>query len=151
MRSFSPARLPAPPVGGSRRRAATRLLPSLLRCAGSSLLAVAFELGLLILLVQVFHTYYLLAAVAAGALYAVLNFLVNRRWAFRSRHAAPWPQFARHLAVVGGGMALGTALLWLLVGRVGLPYPVGWGIGGSLCFLGWTFPMQRFFAYAPAT
>jgi putative flippase GtrA len=125
-----------------------KLLPSLLRCAGSSLLGVVVELGLLILLVQVFHAYYLFAAVAAGALYAVLNFFVNRRWTFRTRHAAPWPQFARHAIVVGVGMALGSGLLWLLVGKLHLPYPAGWLIGGSLCFLGWTFPMQRFFAHA---
>lgn len=124
-----------------------KLLPSLLRCAGASLLGVAVELSLLLLLVQVFHAHYLVAAVAAGALYALLNFFVNRRWAFRSRHAAPWPQFARHLLVVGGGIALGTAMLWLLVGALRLPYPAAWAIGGVACFLGWTFPMQRFFTH----
>jgi putative flippase GtrA len=126
-------------------------LPSLLRCAGSSLIGVVVELGLLILLVQVFHSYYLFAAVVAGAFYAVLNFFINRRWAFRTRHAAPWPQFARHVLVVGVGMALGTFFLWLLVARLHLPYPAAWSLGGLLCFLGWTFPMQRFFAHAPTT
>ncbi len=126
-----------------------RLLPSLARCAGSSLLGAAVELGLLVLLVQVCHTWYLAAAVGAGAVYAVLNFFVNRRWAFRSRHAAPWPQFVRHLLVVGGGIAIGTTLLWLLVGVLRVPYPAGWAIGGAVCFLGWTFPMQRFFAHPP--
>lgn len=124
---------------------------SALRCAGSSLLGVVVELTIIVLLVQVFHAYYLLAAVIAGGFYAIVNFVINRRWAFRTRHAAVWPQFARHVLVVGVGMALGTALLWLLVGTLRLPYPVGWLIGGSLCFLGWTFPMQRFYAHRSAT
>jgi len=102
---------------------------------------------LLIMLVQVFHVHYLLAAVMAGASYAALSFLVNRRWVFRTRHAAPWPQLARHLVVFGGGMALGTALLWLFVGGLRLPYPAGWAMGGGLCFLGWTFPMHRWFTH----
>jgi putative flippase GtrA len=123
-------------------------LPSLVRCASSSLIGVVVELGLVILLVQVFHAFYLFAAVAAGVFYAVLNFFINRRWAFRTRHAAPWPQFGRHVVVFGVGMAIGSALLWLLVGGLHVPYPAGWAIGGALCFLGWTFPMHRFFTHS---
>src|SRR5205814_5314554 len=111
-----------------------KLFPSLWRCAASSLLGVAVEMALLMLMVQVFHAYYLYASVAAGACYAVLNFFVNRRWAFRTRRAALWPQLARHGLVVGGGILLGTTLLWLLAGDLHLPYQAAWLMAGGLCF-----------------
>jgi putative flippase GtrA len=125
-----------------------RGLATLLRCAASSFAGVAVEFTLLTILVSVLHVFYLLGAVAAGAVYFVINFLLNRRWTFRATAGSALPQFLRHAAVTAGGMGLGTAMLWLFVQGLGLPYQVGWAIAGTIAFFSWTYPMHRFFTYA---
>ncbi len=129
-------------------------MKTLLRCAGSSLTSVAVEFALLTTLVSLLHVQYLFGALIAGASGCVLCFVINRRWAFRVRHGSAWRQLFRHGVVVGGGIGLGMLLMWLAVRALGLPYQVGWLLGGSVVFLTWTFPMQRWFtfraAYVPA-
>ena len=107
---------------------------TLIRCAGSSLCAVAIEYALLNLLVSALHVYYLAGAALASCVYFVLNFLINRRWAFRAGGAPALPQLVRHSVVVVGGMVLGLGLLRLLVGEVGLSLQLGWPAAGAVCF-----------------
>ena len=127
-----------------------RTLELLVRCAGSSLLAVAVEFALLNLLVAALHIYYLVGSAIASTGYFILNFVVNRRWAFRATHQRALPQLMRHVVVVAGGMALGLPLLWMMVGQIGLPLQLGWPAAGAVSFLLWTFPMNRWFTYRAA-
>lgn len=122
----------------------------MVRCAGSSLAAVAVEFGLLTALVSLFHVFYLAGAIIAGGVGLLIAFFLNRRWAFADGRGRHWRQLAKHVLVVGGGIALGTLLLWLGVRHLSLPYQLGWLASGTIVFFGWTFPMQRFFTYAVA-
>lgn len=122
-------------------------MKALFRCAGSSLATVAIEFAVLTLLVSVLHVYYLAGALIAGAGGICVSFVLNRRWAFRARHARAPRQLCKHALVVVAGIGLGMALTALFVSAVGLPYQVGWLGGGAVVFLAWTFPMQRFFTY----
>jgi putative flippase GtrA len=127
------------------------VIKSLVRCAGSSVAAVTIEFVLLLVLVSRLHIFYLAAALLAGLCGFAVSFVLNRAWAFEARSGCPKRQLCKHGLVVGGGLALGTALMWLLVTQLHLPYQVGWLGGGAIVFMGWTYPMQRFFTYAPAT
>jgi putative flippase GtrA len=124
-------------------------MKTLFRCAGASLAGVTLEFGLLSLLVSLLHVSYLAAALMAGLAGFFVSFLLNRSWAFDGRHGSAPRQILKHAAVVGGGIALGTLLMWLQVAHLGLPYQVGWLVGGSVVFFAWTFPMQRWFTFAP--
>jgi putative flippase GtrA len=126
-------------------------MKSMVRCAGSSLAAVAVEFGLLTLLVSLFHVFYLAGALIAGAVGLLLAFLLNRAWAFTDgRGRRPWLQLVKHSVVVCGGIGLGTMLLWVAVRHLSLPYQVAWLASGSIVFFTWTFPMQRFFTFRAA-
>jgi putative flippase GtrA len=122
-------------------------MKTLFRCAGSSLVAVSLEFGLLSLLVSVLHWFYLAASLIAGVAGFVISFLFNRIWAFEARTGSAPGQLLRHAFVVVGGLGLGLGLLWLEVDQLGLPYQLSWIIGGSLVFLAWTYPMHRWFTY----
>lgn len=135
------------PATAAPRRRRFRIPPTLLKCATSSLTAFAIEFGLLILLVSVFHIFYLYAAVLATIVYLFINFLMNRRWAFRATHAHPVRQFAKHVGVAGVGMGLAVFLLRFFVHTVGLPYQLGWIVTGAIGFSTWTYPMSRLFTY----
>jgi putative flippase GtrA len=120
---------------------------TLLRCAASSLTAVTVEFALLSALVSLLHVFYLAGALIAGAVGLLLAFGMNRRWAFRDAAGARWAQLGKHVVVVAVGIGLGTALLWLGVSQLSLPYQLGWLASGTIVFFGWTFPMQRFFTF----
>lgn len=126
-------------------------MKSLIRCAGSSLAGVTIEFGILSLMVSLLHVFYLAAALVAGLAGLVVSFALNRNWAFGARRGSRVGQLVRHTVVVAGGIALGMLPMWLLVSWAGLPYQVGWAVGGSLVFLGWTYPMQRWFTFRPVT
>lgn len=125
-------------------------MKTLFRCAGSSLAAVAVEFVLLTALVSLLHVHYTVGALIAGVTGCALCFVINRRWAFSARHGCAWRQLFRHAIVVGGGIALGMALMCLAVRGLGLPYQVSWLLGGSVVFVAWTFPMQRWFTFRTA-
>jgi putative flippase GtrA len=124
-------------------------MKTLLRCAGSSLATVTLEFGLLSLLVAL-RVPYVAAGIIAGVVGFFISFLLNRSWAFAAGDGPPLRQLVRHGLVVGGGIGIGTVLMWLQVSFLGLPYQLGWMVGGSIVFIMWTFPMQRWFTYAPA-
>jgi putative flippase GtrA len=126
-------------------------MKSLFRCAGSSLAAVALEFVLLTALVSLLHVFYLAGALIAGAAGLVLAFVLNRQWAFADGRGPAWRQLVKHAVVVGGGIGIGTTLLWIAVSQCGLPYQVGWLLSGTVVFFAWTFPMQRFFTFRAAT
>jgi putative flippase GtrA len=122
-------------------------MKSLVRCAGSSLAAVVVEFGLLSVLVSLFHVFYIVGALVAGAVGLLVAFLLNRSWAFSDGRGRAGLQLAKHCLVVGGGIGLGALLLWLAVSHLSVPYQVGWLASGSIVFFTWTFPMQRYFTF----
>lgn len=119
----------------------------LVRCAGSSLAAVALEFVILSLLVSLGHVNYLLGSLIASVAGLVVCFFANRQWAFEASTGAIVPQLVRHAFVVGGGLLLGLLLMWLQVHSLGLPYQFSWLAAGSVVFFAWTFPMQRWFTF----
>jgi putative flippase GtrA len=125
-------------------------MKSLVRCAGSSLAAVAVEFALLSVLVSLFHIFYLAGALIAGVVGLLLAFLINRSWAFTDGCGRPAGQLLKHTIVVAGGIGLGMLLLWVAVHHLRAPYQVGWLMSGSVVFFAWTFPMQRFFTFRAA-
>jgi putative flippase GtrA len=123
-------------------------MKTLFRCAGSSLATVTLEFGLLSLLVWL-HVPYIVAGIVAGVAGFFISFVLNRSWAFAAGDGPPVRQLVRHGVVIGAGIGIGNFLMWLQVAFLGLPYQLGWMVGGSIVFMMWTFPMQRWFTYAP--
>jgi putative flippase GtrA len=120
----------------------------LVRCGTSSLAAVGLEFSILSFLVSVAHVRYLEASGLAACAYLLASFVLNRRWAFRAdARAASAHQLGCHIAVASVGSGIVLVLLWLLVERARLWYPVAWALSGMVAFLGWTYPMSRRFTF----
>jgi putative flippase GtrA len=130
-----------------------RFVPeSLLRCAASSLVAIAVEFVIMTTLVSGLRMHYLVGWLFATTAYLALNFVLNRRWAFRDgAERGVGGQLARHLGMAAVGMTQGTSLMWLFVHVVRLPYQAGWAAAGCIGFSTWTWPMsRRTFGSAPS-
>jgi putative flippase GtrA len=73
---------------------------------------------------------------------AVVNFTVNRYWAFDSR--GPWLRSVVRYATVSGTSALGNALLVAIVtSGLGWSARPAWVVARCLVFLGLTYPLFR--------
>ena len=93
--------------------------------------------------------HYLSGAIVATSAYLVINFVINRLWAFRAAAAASVKrQLAKHIGVAAIGAGLGIALLRFFVHTVGLPYQLGWMFSGFIGFGTWTYPMSRLFTFS---
>jgi putative flippase GtrA len=77
----------------------------------------------------------------------VTNYLLNRRWSFRSK--APVLSQALRYALVSGSSALLNGAGVELAVSSGLSYPLGWIAVRGLIFAGFTYPLFRFFVFAP--
>jgi putative flippase GtrA len=85
--------------------------------------ATAVDFGVLWLLVYVAglerYPLYLFAATAAFLVATVVNYSINRRWAFADRSAQGGRVFLKFLVVAALGIGLNNLILGLLVQRAG--------------------------------
>ena len=102
----------------------------------------ALDVAVLVVMVQ--HGARVPVAAFCGATAgAVMNFVINKYFAFRDRsplHAAQIARFA--------GVAIATALLmalamWLVAVKLGVPYLLAKVICAAAVFAVWTYPAQR--------
>ena len=117
------------------------------RNAQTSLLTTALDFGALMLLVEIFGVNYVLATWIVTIVGALSNFAINRSWAFADSDGRAHWQLARFVPVQAGSSLLQTAGVWFLTGFGGLPY-LGSKLAVSVTvFLGWNYPLNRFFVF----
>lgn len=89
-------------------------------------------------------------ATAAGYLAGgVLSFAVNRSWAFRAT-GRQGPQLLRFLAVWLTSAGLNVAGVVLLFAVFGSRFGLSWAVARAVVFLGWNFPLLRWFVFPAA-
>ena len=89
---------------------------------------------------------------AAGATSGgVLNFVLGRRWIFRSTIAAAGAQARRYAAVSLGSLILNTCGVHVLAGIMHYPYVAARLVVSFCVSVLWNFPMQRSFVFGGAT
>jgi putative flippase GtrA len=102
----------------------------------------ALDVAVLALLVQ--HGVEIPVAAFCGATAgAVVNFVINKYFAFRDRSPLNAAQIVRF-----AGVAIGTALLmalamWLVAVQLGVPYLLAKLLCAAAVFAVWTYPAQR--------
>lgn len=135
--------LPSPPTTRPPRSHARLLW----RNAIVSVLTVAAEYVIYVLLVHAIGVYHVWAAGVAGALGILLNFMMSRAWVFADARGHWGPQLLRYGIATGLGIGAGMGLLYLLVDVLGLHYQLGWAISNLTIFGVWTYPSNRYFVF----
>jgi putative flippase GtrA len=88
---------------------------------------------------------------AAGATCGgILNFVLGRRWIFRSTTAAAGGQARRYAAVSVGSLILNTCGVHVLAGIMHYPYVAARLVVSFCVSVLWNFPMQRSFVFGGA-
>jgi putative flippase GtrA len=88
-------------------------------------------------------------ATLVGALVgAITNFSMNRIVTFRNGDAIA-PQATRYAVVSGSSALLNAGGVALLAFHPALDYRIAWWLVRGVVWLGWNFPMQRSWVFAP--
>jgi putative flippase GtrA len=112
------------------------------RAGLSSAFATLSDFALVFMLVSGLGISAPIATLVGCAFGAVVNFTVNRRWAFGSD--APTGSQALRYAFVSATSALWNAALVALLLLIPLaPYTVVWWIARAAVFAGWNYPLYR--------
>jgi phosphatidylglycerophosphate synthase/putative flippase GtrA len=79
---------------------------------------------------------------------AVTSFALTRGWTFDARTGQLFPQLARYVMVslMTLGLNAGGVMLLLLLH---LPFAVAWCAARAVVFVGWSYPLQRDYVFAP--
>ncbi len=96
--------------------------------------SLGVDLGLLILLTEVFHLHYLLSATIGFSFGLITNYLLSTIWVFDKSNFKPTAEFMIFLIIGIVGLGLNNLLLWLFTDKLGLYY-----IGSKLVAIFATF------------
>lgn len=115
----------------------------------TSIFTTGLDFGTLTTLVELFGVNYIVATFIGTVIGATSNFILNRAWSFEATHE-PWTRQAlRMLPVQVGSSGLQTLGVWLFTRFAGLPYFASKLVTSTLVYLGWNYPMNRYFVFTP--
>ncbi len=117
------------------------------KATASALAATVADFGSLTFSVQVLHVFYPYGVAIGAFLGALVNFVINRHWAFEA-HEQPLPGQALRYAVVStGSLLLNTFGVYLVTEKFALFYlasKIVIAIGVGVFF---NYPLQKYFVY----
>jgi putative flippase GtrA len=113
----------------------------------TSVFTTALDFGTLTGLVELCHVDYVIATLVGTIVGATSNFFINRHWSFAATHGAVHHQALRMLPVQAGSSGLQTLGVWLFTRFAGLPYFASKLVVSALVYLGWNYPMNRYWVF----
>ena len=116
----------------------------------TSVFTTALDFAALTGLVELAGVNYVIATFVGTVIGATSNFLINRAWSFKAAaHAPLHHQALRMLPVQVGSSGLQTLGVWLFTRFAGLPYVASKLVVAVLVYLGWNYPLNRYFVFRP--
>jgi putative flippase GtrA len=119
------------------------------RSVATSLLTTALDFATLVGLTELLRIDYVLATWIGTVVGSLSNFTLNRVWAFSAGGAPAVPALGRFVVVQAGASALHTGGVWALTRFGRLPYPVSKLTVAAVVYLGWNYPLNRWFVFNP--
>lgn len=113
---------------------------------GSAAATIA-DFGLLFLMTEAFHVWYVIAVASGALLGAVTNFLVNRHWSFGATHDRWHRQAVRYSVVSAASLLLNTGGVWLVTEYAHIHYSISVLIVSLLVGFLFNFPLQRHYVF----
>jgi len=117
------------------------------RSALTSLFTTALDFGTLTGLVELLGVDYVLATWLGSIVGSLCNFTINRVWAFDARERPGTGQFLRFILVQVGASLWHTLGVWAFTRLLGVPYQASKLIIAAAAYLGWNYPMNRWFVF----
>jgi len=102
---------------------------------------------IMIFLTEVFGVHYIYSIIAGGIVGAVINYTINRYWAFDARSAPLIGQASKFILVVIGSIFLKSGGTYVLTEFVGIDYKVSRLIADALVAFGWNYLLMQFWVF----
>jgi len=119
---------------------------SLFRNAVAGAVATGADFLVVALLVEGARVSPALATLFGCGVGAVVNFAINRVWAFGS-DAPKLAQAGRYAFVSASSAGLNSGLVWVLLLLPAMPYQLAWLLVRGAVYLTWNFPLQRDYVF----
>jgi putative flippase GtrA len=113
-----------------------------LKLGTSGVIATAIDVATLIVLVEIASAHVTVAAFLAATAGGVVNFLLNKYWAFQDRTRIGLRQVSTYALVSLVTAMFVASSIHVLAVLVGLPYLLAKAIAAVLVFLFWSYPAQ---------
>ena len=108
------------------------------------------DYALMILLTEKLHIHFTLSILISGTIGGIVNFSINRYWAFKSAiayHNTKHHQFLRFLIVVFGSISLKSTGTYLLHRSLSMDYRIGRLIIDLMVSYGFNFPLMKLWVF----
>lgn len=108
--------------------------------------ALVVDFGGMILLKEVFHVNYLIAATISFVLGLIVNYLLSLVWVFERSQYSRKKEFTIFAAIGICGLGLNDVVIWLLTGKLGVFYVLSKLVATLLTFL-WNFSARKYLLF----
>jgi len=108
------------------------------------------DYGLMILLTEWLHIHFTISILISGTLGGIVNFCINRFWAFKSNDgycSSTSGQLIRFFTVVLGSISLKSAGTYLLHSSLNLDYKLGRLLIDSIVSYGFNYPLMKYWVF----
>ncbi|MBE5322351.1 GtrA family protein [Pedobacter sp. MR2016-19] len=108
------------------------------------------DYGLMILLTEWLHIHFTISILISGTLGGMVNFCINRFWAFKSNDgycSSTSGQLIRFFTVVLGSISLKSAGTYLLHSSLNLDYKIGRLLIDSIVSYGFNYPLMKYWVF----
>ena len=108
------------------------------------------DYGLMILLTEWLHIHFTISILISGTLGGIVNFCINRFWAFKSNDGycrSTSGQLIRFFTVVLGSISLKSAGTYLLHSSLNLDYKLGRLLIDSIVSYGFNYPLMKYWVF----
>ena len=121
---------------------------ALVRASMSGFLATAVDWVAVLIINELLGAHYMIGVVLGVISGALTNFAINKFWVFNAGKGKTGSQLSRYAIAWIGFLVLYHGMVVLLTEVLGLHY-FGSVVISSLCvFIGWSYPVQRWFVFA---
>ncbi len=108
-----------------------------------SAISFVFDFGLLYVLTDMVHIYYLISATISYGTGMIVSYLLSVRWAFAKRSMDnKAAEFGIFVAIGIAGMGLNALILWVWTGLLGLHYMLGRIVSAIIGYV-WKFVARK--------
>jgi putative flippase GtrA len=119
-----------------------------IKAQASLIIGSLADYAVTILLVEIFHCWYLLSNLAGNISGAILQFLLSRNWAFAAGEKNLSPQIIKFILVWIGSLVLSAAAVYLLTHFLGFNYLLSKTISSVLLGLTYQYILQKKFVFS---
>ena len=134
-------------VAEIKQAASTAAIFTFLRAQVSAFTGGVCDYLIMVFLTEAFGVYYTASIIISGILGAVVNYSINRYWAFNATRSTKRTQLSKFVLVVMGSIAIKDAGTFLFTELLHLDYKISKLVVDAITSLGFNYVLQKYWVF----